>query len=110
MSRVLLTGATGFIGTHAINALLLRGHEVHAVARRAQPRREGVAWHVADLLKPETPERLVRQARASHLLHLAWYAVPGAFWNAPENERWLDATLRLLRAFGEAGGRRAVMA
>jgi nucleoside-diphosphate-sugar epimerase len=48
--------------------------------------------------------------RASHLLHLAWYAVPGDFWTAPENERWIDASLRLLRAFGEAGGRRAVMA
>jgi hypothetical protein len=26
------------------------------------------------------------------LLHLAWYAEHGEFWNAPENLRWLEAT------------------
>lgn len=107
--RVLLTGASGFIGRHALDALIEQDHEVHAVARHAGPAREGVTWHEADLLRPDTPAALVRAAPTSHLLHLAWYAVPGSFWSAPENERWIDASLRLLRAFGEAGGRRAVM-
>lgn len=107
---VLLTGATGFIGRHVLDALLERRQEVHAVARRAGAAREGVTWHEADLLQPDAAAMLVRTAPASHLLHLAWYAVPGEFWNAPENERWIDASLRLVRDFGEAGGRRAVIA
>lgn len=110
MSRVLLTGASGFIGAHAVDALLAGGHEVHAVARRAGTAREGVVWHEVDLLEPGAAERLVGAASTISLLHLAWYAVPGRFWTASENERWIDASLRLLRAFGEAGGRRAVMA
>jgi nucleoside-diphosphate-sugar epimerase len=110
MSRVLLTGATGFIGAHTLDALLLGGHEVHAVARRAGAPRGGVVWHDVDLLEPGAAERLSGDARADSLLHLAWYAVPGSFWSAPENERWIDASVRLLRAFGEAGGSRAVMA
>jgi nucleoside-diphosphate-sugar epimerase len=108
--RVLLTGASGFIGRAALEALLERGHDVHAVARHPGEPRERVTWHSADLLQVGAGEALARELQASHLLHLAWYAVPGSFWNAPENERWIDASLRLLRAFGEAGGHRAVIA
>jgi nucleoside-diphosphate-sugar epimerase len=106
----LLTGATGFVGAHAVEMLRAAGHEVHAVARRAGPRRDGVVWYEADLLEQRSAERLTADVRAEGLLHLAWYAVPGSFWSAPENERWIDASLRLLRAFGDAGGLRAVMA
>ncbi|MGA9313568.1 MAG: NAD(P)-dependent oxidoreductase [Solirubrobacteraceae bacterium] len=108
--RVLLTGASGFIGGYALEALVGQGHEVCAVSRSPGPAREGVAWYECDLLSPDAAERLVEEAQASHLLHLAWYVQPGSFWNAAENEQWVDASLRLLRAFGEGGGRRAVMA
>jgi nucleoside-diphosphate-sugar epimerase len=109
VSRVLVTGASGFIGRNAVDALLEQGHEVHAVARRAGAPRAGVTWHQVDLLQPGAAEGLVHAVRAGRLLHLAWYATPGSFWTAPENERWIDASLRLLRAFGEAGGRRVAM-
>ncbi len=108
--RVLLTGASGFIGGYVLEALVQQGHEVCAVARSPGPAREGVTWHGRDLLSRGAAERLVEEAQASHLLHLAWYVQPGSFWSARENEGWIDASLRLLRAFGEHGGRRAVMA
>lgn len=108
--RVLLTGASGFIGSQVLDLLCERGYEVHAAARHPGEGRPGVVWHPADLLAPDAAETLARDAQASHLLHLAWYAVPGRFWNAADNERWIDATLRLLRAFGQTGGSRAVMA
>ena len=108
--RVLVTGATGFIGRQVVDVLVGTGHDVEAVARRAGRSRNGVRWHEADLLKPESVVEVVQAAGADRLIHLAWYAVPGAFWSAPENERWIDASLRLLRAFGEHGGRRAVVA
>jgi nucleoside-diphosphate-sugar epimerase len=110
LSSVLLTGASGFIGAHALDALLEQGHEVHALARRRGPLHTGVTWHELDLLRPGAAERLLDRAQPEQLLHLAWYATPGAFWSAPENERWIDASLRLLRAFGEAGGERVVVA
>jgi nucleoside-diphosphate-sugar epimerase len=94
VSRVLLTGAGGFIGSHALDALQARGHEVHAFK--------------SDLLSPGNAEEVIRQVQPTHLLHMAWYAVPGKFWTAPENEAWVDATLRLLRAFYGGGGERAV--
>jgi nucleoside-diphosphate-sugar epimerase len=99
LKRVLVTGATGFIGRQTVEPLLARGYEVHAVGRRE-----------ADLLDPEAAARLVDDVRPTHLLHLAWYAEPGAFWESPENDRWLAASVRLLEAFAAAGGSRAAVA
>jgi nucleoside-diphosphate-sugar epimerase len=44
------------------------------------------------------------------LLHLAWYAEHGKFWNARENLAWVQAAPRLLESFHGAGGARAVFA
>lgn len=106
--RVLVTGATGFIGRHAVPALLERGFEVHAVARRPPADTGRVTWHEGDLLAD--PAAAVADAAPTHLLHLAWYAEPGKFWAGRENAHWVAATVRLAEAFGAAGGQRAVMA
>lgn len=112
MSRVLLTGAGGFIGRHALAPLAAAGMEVHATTSSRPPADApaGVRWHRADLLAPHTAEDLAREVRPSHLLHFAWCTQPGLYWTASENLDWVGASLRLLRAFGEAGGRRAVIA
>ena len=96
--RVLVTGATGFVGRHAGSLLEERGYEVHAVGSRD-----------ADLLDAQAAVSLVERVQPSHLLHFAWYAVPGKFWTAPENAAWVEASIRLLRGFADAGGERAVM-
>lgn len=112
MSRVLVTGATGFIGRPAVAALAERGHEVVAVTRLEDPgpAPDRVRWERADLLTAGESARVVAEAGTTHLLHLAWVTEPGAYWTSPSNERWLDASLELLRAFADGGGRRAVVA
>lgn len=108
MSRVLVTGATGFIGRNALAPLVAAGHEVHAVSSRASvAETRGVTWHEADLLSSVD---VVRDVAPETLLHLAWYAEHGKFWTATENVRWVEASLALLRAFADGGGRRAVLA
>jgi nucleoside-diphosphate-sugar epimerase len=107
LSRVLLTGASGFIGRHALTALSDAGHEVHAVARRRCADTPGVIWHEADLLASCA---VVSEVAPEILLHLAWYAEHSKFWDAPENVRWVQASLELLQAFAAAGGQRVVMA
>lgn len=110
--RVLVTGATGFVGRNALAPLLARGFEVHAVSSRA-PLTDApgaVRWHRADLLDGTAREALVADVAPTDLLHLAWYAEPGRFWRSPENLRWAAASVELLRAFAQAGGRRAALA
>lgn len=112
MSRVLVTGASGFIGRPALAALAALGYEVHAVARRTPPAAaaDDVRWHAADLLDPAARAAMVGRLGATHLVHLAWYAEPGRYWTAVENARWVSATLGLLEEFAGAGGRRAILA
>ncbi len=116
MKRVLLTGAGGFIGRHCLLPLAARGYEVHAVTTlgvntssgiKDQP---GVTWHSADLLDSGQVSSLVAETAPTHLLHLAWYAVPGKFWTTTENLRWVRASLELFEVFAAAGGRRVVAA
>jgi nucleoside-diphosphate-sugar epimerase len=110
LKRVLLTGAGGFIGRHCLAPLHEAGFEVHALSRAAQKTETDVRWHVADLFADGAAERLMAEVRPTHLLHMAWYAVPGMYWTAPENFLWVRASLALLDAFATQGGQRVVMA
>jgi nucleoside-diphosphate-sugar epimerase len=109
VTRVLVTGATGFIGRAVVAVLVDRGWEVHAAAR-SPGTLAGIRGYSVDLMDPFAVRSLVREVAPSHLLHLAWYAEPGKFWTAPENLDWVAASLFLYRAFLEAGGQRALFA
>jgi nucleoside-diphosphate-sugar epimerase len=113
--RVLVSGAAGFIGRWSVPALLRLGYEVHAVlsgnASRDVPEQlRGAKIHFADLLSDSAIDELTSEVRPSHLLHFAWIATPGVYWNSAENFRWLAASERLLRSFHAHGGSRVLMA
>jgi nucleoside-diphosphate-sugar epimerase len=82
---------------------------VHGVARTATDDVEVHAWHTANLLDPPAVCRVVRDAHASHLLHLAWTTKHSRFWSDPANLAWARASCGLVDAFAETGGIRAVM-
>ncbi len=111
MKRVLLTGASGFVGRHCLSALLAQSYQVHAVAspKNAPPAGPpGVLWHRANLLDEVETSALLAEVRPTHLLHCAWYAVPGKYWTATENFRWVEASQHLLKAFAAQDGQRLV--
>jgi nucleoside-diphosphate-sugar epimerase len=108
--RILLTGASGFIGRQALRRCVAEGHEVYAVSREAPSEPDGAFWISANLLDPADRRRIIEVAQPTHLLHLAWTTTHGAFWSALENIDWLSATLDLARIFAEFGGRRLVAA
>jgi nucleoside-diphosphate-sugar epimerase len=113
--RVLVSGAGGFIGRWSVPELRRLGYEVHAVlsgnaGREVPEQLLGAKIHVADLLDESRVDELLREAKPTHLLHFAWIATPGLYWDSAENFRWVSASEHLLRSFGAHGGRRIVMA
>jgi len=108
VKRVLVTGASGFIGRQTIGPLLERGYEVHAVGRNStDPRAQ---WHHANLLDQGQRRQMVRAVRPDSLIHCAWFTKHGAYWEAAENLDWVAASLDLARFAVDSGTSRLVIA
>lgn len=69
MLTVAMTGATGFVGRHALAAAAARGVRVRALTRRAQDEMAGVAWVAGSLTDADSLARLVQGADV--VLHIA---------------------------------------
>ncbi|MDB4907282.1 MAG: nucleoside-diphosphate-sugar epimerase [Gemmatimonadetes bacterium] len=74
MSKVLVTGGAGFIGSHVAERFLRDGHEVHLVDDLSTGKREnvpaGATLHVHDIRSPEAAT-LVREGAFHTMVHLA---------------------------------------
>jgi nucleoside-diphosphate-sugar epimerase len=122
MSKVLVTGGSGFIGGHAIVQLLAAGHHVRTTVRNAG-RADDVRTMLAagDTPSPETVSFVAASLEADggwaeavagcdYVLHVASPFPPGA----PKHEDDLiiparDGALRVLRAARDAGVKRVVL-
>jgi nucleoside-diphosphate-sugar epimerase len=111
VKKVLLTGATGYIGQFAVRYLLDKNYIVHAVTSKplTKTSNENLIWHEVNLLKPYEVKDLIERVHPTHLLHFAWYVEHGKFWNASENLDWLQMSLSLAKQFVENGGKRIVV-
>lgn len=108
MTRVMVTGAGGFVGRQVVAALLASGVKVDAVDRIAGEAPSGCEWHVADLMDAAARRAVIETVRPSHLVHLAWDTRHGLFWHAAENLDWVAASLDLARHFQACGGERLI--
>jgi nucleoside-diphosphate-sugar epimerase len=101
--RVLVSGASGFIGSHVATHLAGAGHEVLALgrdsARLEWPRRMGCRTGTLDLAGDDLTEAVQGQ---SAIIHCAARAAP---WGRPEefHRDNVQATERLLAAAAAAG-------
>jgi UDP-glucose 4-epimerase len=70
--RVLVTGASGFIGFHLCKRLRDLGCEVHGVSRAHRSRDERVSeWWQCDLSQPSEVVEIVKSIRADIVFHLS---------------------------------------
>src|SRR6516164_7959429 len=111
MKRVIVTGASGFIGQPSVLALRDRGFEVHAISSKyANQHQNGVTWHELNLHNKGEVAAIMAQIKPAYLLHLAWYVEHGKYWSSPENLKWVITSLELAEQFLKHGGRRLVCA
>lgn len=77
MKRILVTGGSGFVGSHLCGHLRTRGYDVHATFRRQapEPRDSHVTWHHWHGDEDEFA-RIARTARPDIVIHAAARAMP----------------------------------
>jgi UDP-glucose 4-epimerase len=68
MAKVAVTGGSGFIGSHVVDALVDAGHQVTIIDHRVRPHRSDVAFEDVDLL--DLSSVLVATKGAEHIFHL----------------------------------------
>ncbi|MCM8731828.1 NAD-dependent epimerase/dehydratase family protein [Hephaestia sp. GCM10023244] len=104
MSKIALTGGTGFVGGCLIDQALAAGHEVRALTRRPQAERDGIDWIEGALDAPDALDRLVSGAEA--VIHVAGVV------NAPDRAGFvagnIDGTRAIVAAAERAGVRRFI--
>ncbi len=99
--KLLVTGATGFIGGAFVRLARAHGHEIAALARRPGNDEDGLRWLAGSLETP--PWEAIEAFAPEGCLHAAWIAEPGVYMESPLNadyERWSVDFLRRLAANG----------
>ncbi|MDH3325829.1 MAG: NAD-dependent epimerase/dehydratase family protein, partial [Gammaproteobacteria bacterium] len=103
--KILITGATGFVGKHLIPELLLRGHELHCVSRsesiaKTMPWYSKVEFHILDF--NSSPNLVGLFSDMDALVHLAWPGLAN-FKSTCHMEQSLPESIKFLRAAIESG-------
>jgi nucleoside-diphosphate-sugar epimerase len=111
--RVMVTGATGFVGRHVVSALIKRGHSVVAVSRgnisiNQMQWIKSVAFIQCDI-QQDFEKLLAPEILPEILVHLAWPGLPNYkdFFHISKN---LPSDLKFLEAAVNAGVKHLVVA
>src|SRR5689334_9292749 len=112
--NVLVTGAAGYIGSHAVRRVRRAGHGVVALDNLSRGHREAVPPDVpfaeCDVRDTDGVERVLREHRIDCVLHFAAFAYVGESVDRPLDyyDNNTRGTLSLLTALHRAGVRRLV--
>lgn len=98
--RILVTGATGFIGSAFCRLALSHGHEIAGLMLPTEtspahvPASERMIWLKGTLA--ELPWCAIEKFQPEACVHFAWIATPGIYLESPENEHYLRWSLDLV--------------
>jgi len=111
--RVLVTGASGFLGTHLCRGLRNNGAEVYGVSRSVQPKESFChTWLRADMGISQSVEEAFECARPEIVFHLSGHGVgaPDIENVLPTFQNDLLTTVNVLTVATRRGIRRFIMA
>jgi len=76
--KIIVTGASGFIGSSLVKKLSLAGHDVMGLTRSSDKKylNNNIQWITADLALPVTYKDKVQSFQPNVVIHLAWQDIP----------------------------------
>jgi nucleoside-diphosphate-sugar epimerase len=111
---ILLTGATGFVGSHILDVLLKRGLKVKVISRPTSTAKLA-SWSnieeivLTDNLFLENQEWLCSAlSGVDTIIHASWYAEPGQYLSSDLNLECLTGTILLAKAASLVGVKKFV--
>lgn len=107
--KLLVTGASGFVGTRLAGYLMSRGDQVVGTYAGEHPGLAGMELHAVDVLDAGSTARLVREIDPDVIVHLAGLSHVGASWGAPSTYFQVNV-LGTEAVLAAAAGRRVVVA
>jgi UDP-glucose 4-epimerase len=109
--KILVTGASGFIGRHLCRRLLRDGHDIHATSRRVMFGGGALTWHLADFADLAAASRVIGAVKPDIVYHLAGAvgARPDFALVLPTFHSLLASTVNLLVAAREHDCRRIIL-
>jgi|Deesub1362A_J573_1020465.scaffolds.fasta_scaffold02967_3 GDP-4-dehydro-6-deoxy-D-mannose reductase len=111
-ARVLITGATGFVGSHLIEFLLKEGiQSVYGAKRRrsdmsfVEHLRDKLEWVEMDVTDAHNVLAVVKEIKPTHIFHLAAQSFVPTSWKAPQETFMTNAigTVNVLEAVRTVG-------
>jgi len=112
MEKVVVTGASGFIGKHTLPYLKKLNFDIHAItsSEKVDNLDKDITWHSLDIFDLKKVSEFCKEVSAPNLLHMAWYGGDKDRMTSSTNVKWVEASLHLIRQFAENNGKRIVMA
>jgi UDP-glucose 4-epimerase len=109
--KILVTGASGFIGRHLCRRLMSDGHDLHATSRRVMFGSSALTWHLADFADLAATRRVIGAVRPEIVYHLAGAvgASPDLALVMPTFQSLLTSTVNLLVTAREHDCRRIIL-
>lgn len=111
--HVLVTGGAGYIGSHAVRALLRAGHEATIYDNLSQGHRQSIPAErlvIGSLHERERLTELLRHRRIDAVMHFAAFTLVGESVSDPQKyyNNNIGGSLELFSAMRDAGVRRCV--